>query len=819
MQAGTVKSNFTAFENQFWQDPGAGNTAAYANFAAWNTAWTTDRSGRGGGENLYTITKYLTAMPGTCVVLRNEGMMQVPETLTEVQLGPATQGSVNWSTDPFPYSLTQLKATNKICGTEQRDEGNAGFGGNPIFSMKFSDHSIGQIVCKSNVCMAYPGTGTYPASSIFGNPQTTVFVRNATHAALNGSHTVACSLMTNWSAWFYNNAYCVDPSTGSAAPDAFTFNTSGVADGTYTAGTDASLEILGWATYVGYTYDGHMQLPNNAWQYVIGKFRAAGIPQQTPIIGNAAGTTALFWQSAYMADYHTSYPIFSQAAQGFPWGPNFTGMYHKHYNAKWGAFNFYGARPYWQTNGTGYVTVTQNTPQVIAVGTSAVGMAMGGAVNTISSMSGSTLTTATPHNVQLPAAVLYNKQKAVISDNSDSKMNGHWLVYPTGKSTLQVFSPSGGIPGCAQSGALGTLTIRGVAYAIITFGTPIVLSTNAPTDLAPGELLTTSGVGGSGCNVTEAFLGYGYNQSGTPIYTGILLAPLANSSGTGGTLITYSGQGTFDALHDYNQNSGARLEGFSAELLFAAGEGYVGMRIYQSTDVLTLLNQWDTYWPNDGQFIQVNPEPYTNQPLDLQQRWWSGAPGLALLKRLASFYLQQLGPSPWIAPGPPYIVTTLETSSAYGNILNVWNASEIQQTVSVPLGTYCQVGTNPISVYEVDYPHSTTNLLTGVQTNYTLTMNPGEIDVFACHAGAASFVQPVSFAFTAPAGTSATAIQVVYGNYKGPLSSYARSASGSSSPIILNLDSGWSDVWFRFQYLNSSNVVIGSSDFERIPQH
>jgi len=37
--------------------------------------------------------------------------------------------------------------------------------------------------------------------------------------------------------------------------------------------------------------------------------------------------------------------------------------------------------------------------------------------------------------------------------------------------------------------------------------------------------------------------------------------------------------------------------------------------------------------------------------------------------------------------------------------------------------------------------------------------------------------------------------------------------------VTLNLDTGWSDVWFRFQYLNSSNIVIGSSDFQKIAQY
>ena len=211
--------------------------------------------------------------------------------------------------------------------------------------------------------------------------------------------------------------------------------------------------------------------------------------------------------------------------------------------------------------------------------------------------------------------------------------------------------------------------------------------------------------------------------------------------------------------------------------------------------------------------------PYTSVQLELQQRWWQISPGLNLLKNRPSLFLTNKGPAPWISPGPPYVIAESATSAIYGNTLVVWNISEIPQTVSVPLGTFCQIGTNPISIYEMDWPHATTNRLTGAQTNYSLTMNPGEMDVFACHNSAASFVQPVSFAFTAPAGTATIAIQVVYGNYNQPLSSYTRSVTGSSPSITLNLDTGWSDVWFRFQYLDSSNAVIGSSDFERIPQH
>lgn len=913
MQQHTVKSGLTAVESQFWVDPGNGGTP-YANFAAWLAAWQS--------QYQTPINSMLVNMPGICVVLRGETLTRTPQELIDAQLGPS---ATTWSTDPLPYALSQLFATNRICGGDLLDEAQIGYVSfNDVFSAKFSDSSISKIVVKSGEAIVYPpAPGSYPHDPVYGanfryGIPNSVLVRGATTSGFNGAVTPHCLYHALWntiieSAGSFANGYktitaitagnpttitanghfqvtwpgnssvniygatgawtalngqgilpnsitynsgagtttivvpinttgstgvfgsatitpgpCTDPNTHVAVEDSFTFGTS-AADGTYTSATDPNIELLAWGGYfTGYSYDGSLPMPNNAFSYINSKFRAAGIPENWPVSAASDIISSLFFQLTgpnNMADYNLFYEAWPVNAikTEFPWGLSFINYYNGTYVRKWGSYKQYltGTHGYWQGEGLGYVYVPQTVPQGLLLAISAMGYVLGGTQSTISTISGSTLTTSAPHNISAPGGGYFNYIKATIAGNSDSTMNGHWYVYPTGTSTVRLFAPIA--TGCASSGAFGTATIRNVPYTIIGGYSQVIMSTSLPADLIPGELVTISGAGASCANATWAFVGWASYPPSAEIsgpYTNISISPLANSSGgSGGTVLFNSDQGAFNPLYDYAAPYSHRLEAYAPQLLYSAGLGFSIFRIYQAGDVANSLGGWKVYWPNDGNGYQAAPTVDANAALDLQQRWWAGAPALNLLKIHPSLFLQNVSANPWIAPGPPYVVAAAQTSATYGNSLTVWNASEILQQVSIPLGTFCQIGTNPISVYEIDWPHSTTNLLTGAQTNYSLTMNPGEVDVFACHAGTTSFVQAVPFTFFPPAGTATTSIQVVYGNYNQPLASYSRSVSGSGSPITLNLDTGWSDVWFRFQYLNSSNAVIGSSDFERIPQH
>jgi hypothetical protein len=832
-----VKAGYTAWETQFYQAPNNGTTN-YSTFSAWQTAANT--------AYFTPITNQIAAMSGLCVVLRGENYTQFPQDSIEAEQG----ASASWTpADPLLYSLQQMVATGLICGTEQRDEADQGLGLNPAFSMKFSDASISKIACKTHVCMVYPGTlGLYPVSPIYNfgaaTAGFTTFIRNATTTALNGLNTTACAFVSDWDAWLTGTAYCTDPSTAAPVPDSFTFTNASVADGTYNSGSDANLEILGYGAYTGYANSGSKQALNDNYQYFVGKFRGVGIPQTWPVLGATGFKSNLYYFGNTMSDYMTLFQSYAGGTDqskgtGLPWGNSYWQYYSGDIFKKWGSFPGLGnllvnsgSGKGWQTGGAGnqYSVHNQNVPVIGFVAMSDMTYNMGG-INICSggtcSMSGSTLTTPAPHNVPIPGNFLgTNYIKITGTGNSDTAMNTHWYAYPTGGSTLRLYNSSHGTVGCVSSGSFGSISIRGTSYTITNDGgssggtgylQPVV-SGGLPADVVPGELMTMTGAGAACAqNRQVAFLGF---TTLSPLSTLTFnIADLANSTGTGGAFVTNSDQGTFNPLYDFQQ-SAHRLESLSQQAIYLAGQGNAGVRAYQTQSNGTGNLQWTGSWPNDNSVLgyQEGPLPYPNVQLELQQRWWAISPGLTLLKNRPSLFLTNKGPAPWIAPGPPYVIAESTTSATYGNTLVVWNLSEIPQAVSVPLGTFCQIGTNPISIYEMDWPHATTNLLTGAQTNYALTMNPGEMDVFACHPSAVSYVQPVSLGFAPPAGVAKVALQVVYGNYNQPLASYTKSVNATTSPLIVNLDPKWSSIWYQFQYMNASGTVIGRSDAHQLAQ-
>jgi hypothetical protein len=247
--------------------------------------------------------------------------------------------------------------------------------------------------------------------------------------------------------------------------------------------------------------------------------------------------------------------------------------------------------------------------------------------------------------------------------------------------------------------------------------------------------------------------------------------------------------------------------------MLVAGSGVAAMRLYSAGNRGDSRGGWNLGWPNDGGAgnggFQSGPLAAANEWPNFQQRWWDMAQGLHFIRRLSPFYLQTLAASPMIAPGPPWVVTTLTTSATYGNILNVMSFSEMPQTVSVPLGSVCQIGANPISVYRASFPHATTDLLTGAQGSVSYTLDPGEGIAFACHTnGSQSAVQPFDITYTPPAGTINTAVQYTYGNYSGPLQQYNRSVICAASPCSINLDTNVSDIYYKLVFLGANNAVI-----------
>jgi hypothetical protein len=617
---------------------------------------------------------------------------------------------------------------------------------------------------------------------------------------------------------------CADPNTKAGVEDTFTFSTS-AADGTYTSGSNPTLEMLGWGgTFHGWASSGTQPAPNNMLFYIANQFRNAGIPQTWPLAALSDIISDYFWRTigpGGINDYTTRYETTGFAP--FPWGQTYSEWYWLMHGDKFGSYtgDLSATTPYWQGESGGYVYDPQTVPHVTQTAISRNSYQLGGVKSTVTTISGSILTISSSDGIPINGATgdvnASPYLKVTVAGNSDSTMNGGWWATKTSTTTYKLWN---GLTGCSSSGALGTLVFRGVSYPILSYA-PWAVTGSLPANSSPGEDVTLTG-GGAACaqGVHYAFSSW---CSYSPItFSCMNLRPYANSAGgTGGTVIVNHDQGSYDPLEDYQGIANARKESATAQTLYAQGMGWAGIRAYTGATVgvwLATNGTNSTLFPNGTFQIQTPPIPNTNTPLDFQQAWWALSPGLNYSKRLAPLYLQNFGPSPWIAPGPPYVVSTTETGSN-GNVLTVWNTQEVPQTVSIPLGTFCQIGTNSISVYEYDYPHSTTALLTGAQTNYSLAMNPGEIDVFNCAPGGTTYVNPTVVNFTAPGGTSTTAMKCAYGNYNGPLTSYTKAAgtTSSSSSITLNLDPSTSSIWCTPTFLDGSDNVVSVGSNIQIP--
>ena len=800
-----VKSGYTAFETQFHEQP-----QTYGTFASWLAAWQQN------WQN--PITNAMNAMPGMCALLRGENYAQQPRDLIELQQGP----SASWSpSDPLSYELNQLAATGRICGINPRDESEAGLGGNNYYNYKFSDGSLTSIVVTG-------GTATFNTAGQFnlyggwtrfeGSP---VFVRNATTPGFNGKR------ITNKGGYFCAEWNAILQYNGPTSRDADCANNPShlhtwtapvdAADGVYTASTDPNLEVLGWGSFTGYA--GQVMLNDN-FKFTVDRARAAGIPTAWCTVSNGDFTTDLMWQgNPAVADYFCKYVSFNREPS-IPWGRSFWEKYEVYRRGHWGYYT-YSPSPstsccYWRNEGRGYTIARQEVPHSVEVSVNAESFALGGRQLTIASISGGILTSTVPHNIAANTRSVMNSIKVTL--NSD---NSHWNAYVTGPNTLRLFYKT---LYCAPAGALGTVTFRGVTYNITNHGGnygQLNLDHSFPTDAAPGELVTISGAGTSCANGTFAFNYFPGQFNNPPAFNGISLSLISTiSAGSGGTFLVNDDQGEFNPLYDVNYLGGGRLGGggVSANVLLLAGWGYAAMRGYMSESRGAAQEDWNDHWINDGRGIQAPPLSGTNESLNHQQRWWDISQGFNFVKRLSPFYLQTQGPAPFIAPGPPWIVTSLTTSASYGNILNVISFSEMPQTVSVPLGSTCQVGSNPVSVYRASFPHATTELLTGAQGDVSYTLDPGEAIAFACHAsGTQSNVRPFAITYNPPAGTVTTAVQYTYGNYPGPLQQYNRSVICASSPCFVNLDTNVSDVYYNLLFLDASNAVISRAGPIDIP--
>lgn len=874
-----VKSGYTAFEGQFHTSPHtACNGGVCSTFSAFQSAW----------QNEYhtPINQALAAMPGLSMILRGENIFQQPLDTVEVEQGasaPAPLGGNAYAgcgntvgsgaCDPLGYELDQLAATGRIVEHHPRDESDAGLGFNLNYSYKMvtadgSTRGLSSITvsgCPTSCQATFAAQGEfqmYGGNSRMGGD---VIVRNATNTSLNGHWTTTNSYYcTEWNAILqYNgagsrdgdcasnpshqNTWIATPGTGAC--------TSGCQNGTYTfsGGTgntaEPTAEVLGWGNFTGY---GGETMLNDNYSFAVSKFQSHNIPTSWCTRAGADFTTDLSYQgNSLIADGFCSYASYNDYPT-LPSGRTFWEYYATHYAIKWGNYN-YSSKPsttccQWRRDSKSYSTTRQGVPATVLAGVNAETFVLGGrypgcpnqrvaCTNQSGSMSDGILTLTGPHGV-VQGSGSFAEIKLVITNSSDTSFNGNWNAAPTGVNSFRVY---GQVNNCSPAPPpYGTVTIQsgkynGNSYTILGtggyYGELYMFDNPMPGDILPGTLMQITGAGNSACNQTFAFANYQIAGSCTAPGMCLYLSNIASSTGSNATVLVNDDQGQFNPLYDFNNLGNGRFGGGGASgfLLQLAGWGYAGLKLYQAVGTTTQQGIWDAQWPNnkDAVGFQSTPLPGTNEWLNFQQRWWDISQGLNFIKRLAPFYLQTLGPSPLIGPGPPRMSATLATSSAYGNILTTVNFSEMPITATFNLGTLCQVGSNPISVYHASFPHATTELLTGSQSTVTYTWDAGEAIVFACHASSASFVQPYSIAFNSPAGTVNTVVTAVHGNYSGPIGQYFQSSSGTQtgratvctgSPCSIKIDTGASDVYYNLTYLNSNNAVISTTGPIDIPK-
>lgn len=630
-------------------------------------------------------------------------------------------------------------------------------------------------------------------------------------------------------------------------------------NGTYTVSTDPGLNVGMWGPgpcgagcIPG--YDGETAR-NDMYTSWISKFQAHSIP-----------TT---WCTRAVADFTTDlgYSYNPATADGFcsyitlgdnptqPWGRTFWEYYQVNYSTKWGQY-FHSSTPstaccQWRRDGKSFSTTRQGVPAVILLGVNAETFNLGGrfpgcsnqmvsCVNQSGAMANGIFTFTGPHNI--PAQVgsiaeikgLLGVTHVYVAPCTGlaacSSPSTQVLVYGTG---LAVGTPS----------STGTLTIMNGTYQGNSYPIPgwagacyeayFSSTTHLPPDVTRGTVMQISG--SSGCDGTYALESWQVGGAGQCVTFGYCpkFGVISTSTASGQTLEINDDYGVMNPLYDFNNTGNGRFGGGgeSGYELWTAAQGYQ-LKLYQVNNLSDRATLWSSAWINDqviGGFQQTPVAASSGEQPSLMNRWHSISQGLRFANRLAPMLLQTMAPAPVIGPGLPWIATEMQTST-YGNLLTTWNTSEIPITATFNLGTACQVGSNPISVYHASFPHATTELLTGTQTTVTYTWDPGEAIVFGCHSGSASFVNPYSISYTPPTNTVHTVVTAAHGNYSAPLALHFQTNSTgnagadrrticSSSPCNVNLDTSVSNVYYNLTYLDGSNNVLGASSSPlEIPQ-
>jgi hypothetical protein len=373
----------------------------------------------------------------------------------------------------------------------------------------------------------------------------------------------------------------------------------------------------------------------------------------------------------------------------------------------------------------------------------------------------------------------------------------------TGANTFEIYDNDGPSPACNIGANGGTVTVRGQTFSVLDLsGEQVQISGGAfPSGLIPGEHITIAGSNDSCWNRTWA-----YHFSYTSTNAAVRPFP-AGLSGTGGTINVVSWN-TYNAAYDERAGADVRVESAVTHSLYAASTGMLaGIRFY-TYDSQTEFNDRNGRLPtpSGGFENQPNASPHSNRPRDLQRRWWTMGIAASLLRRLEPFMLTAIEPAPNFGND---VIGTAVRSGAAGKALYIENFSEVPRTITVDHTLY-QTGPCPISLYRHAFPQTTTDRLSGGESQ-SFTLSGGEAMALLYHSGFFSYTQPVRFYFTLPLGASKAAIRYIYG-YSGLLEEYGSAAECAGGNCTLYWDVRLNDVYYRYEYMDNSNRILAASD-------
>jgi hypothetical protein len=734
----------------------------------------------------------------------------------------STQTTVppNWTISAVQYAFQQW--ANHMLAVSMSDEVTSSYGGYSLAgpvrlsSIPLTQGSIASITCVS-------GTYTVNGGANFSNPGGGFILQNATTLGLN----------TVYPTVFHN------PFTSSAC--------SGT--GTYNASTDPNLILQNlwndWYTSTnGEHYDAFASVRSQAVA------AGAGRPFQSyPAAAGASCAEVANWNGNSVQSIGTVFTV-----------ADLNDIYSSHGNEMYLSSRITLNSVLNDPLGFG-VTLrglfgcynTFNPTMMISQGTS-TGLGFQGYPISIVSITNDIITFSSPHGV---ANIIPGLSRLIVTGSSNSAYNVYFYIIaaPT-PTTLQVVLAQTDFTDTTASGGTllfangDTLTLcsnsivpggnkangTGVAVQISPAGSDHVCYTGTASDTVNrhrGQTFTLSGVSGNAAWNSRTF-NYGIEN----------LIHATDTNGSASNFLFYrevpvgtSTGGTANIIATNTYVKGAtgstQLLDYNEQMLFGmitecAIMGCAGERVYkiqdefssymptaqynngaggpkggwlgQSIGIVTLFN--DTTVANQ---LQANPHSENGRAVPFFQ---AASTGAQMVNRWQKYSLQTKLQAPDYGP----LVSMGARSSAYGNILMMWNASDGNQTRTVNTTPYLESGQNFIISRATAYGIEPETVIAAGTTSYNITLTSGE---------AAFFVFPVNFAGEIP--TSPIAISLAdfpgathwgvdwnYNPYYPPPigNSYDCGSVGACQPPW---DTNFGTIYYQIFGLDNNNAIVGST--------